>query len=295
MNKGFDEGKFKLDGIEMPFQCILLNVPKYKKERPEPHYHDYIEILYSISTDSDIYINGRRYCFKTGDLAIINAKEDHEVYFDRSDAHYVVIKLLPEVLYTGEQTVFEMKYLLPFIIVDSKHERVINVDGDDNFIHDTVTNIMYEWNRREYGFELAIRADILRIFLWVLRHWQKNNIDALDRFDYSDDMIKTVQSVTEYVSENYSTATAKAAAEYCNLSYSYFSRSFKRVMNQSFTEYLNYVRITKAEQLLSTTDKSISEIADEVGFSTASYFIEQFKKYKQKSPKQYRLGIIDKM
>ena len=108
-------------------------------------------------------------------------------------------------------------------------------------------------------------------------------------------MIKTVQSVTEYVSENYSTATAKAAADYCNLSYSYFSRSFKRVMNQSFTEYLNYVRITKAEQLLSTTDKSISEIADEVGFSTASYFIEQFKKYKQKSPKQYRLGIIDKM
>ena len=60
-------------------------------------------------------------------------------------------------------------------------------------------------------------------------------------------------------------------------------------MKQSFTEYLNSYRLAKAEQLLSATDKSIVEISEELGFSTPSYFIQQFKSKKGVSPKQYRL------
>lgn len=296
MNKGFDEGKYTLDGLEMPFHCLMMEISQHSSEDTSiPHYHDYIELLYGIDADIDVYINGALYEFKSGDLVIINAKESHSLHFKSSNAYYAVIKVLPEILYNGVQSMSEMKYLLPFITVNSKHERVIKTNTfADDFIHKKITNIMSEWNGKDYGYELSIRADILQIFLCVLRYWQNNNIEAVNKFEYSDDMIRLIQSVTEYTYQNCASVTAKSAAEYCNLSYSYFSRSFKQIMNQSFTEYLNYIRISKAERLLSTTQKSISDISDEVGFSTTSYFIELFKKHKQKTPKQYRMNLINK-
>jgi len=74
----------------------------------------------------------------------------------------------------------------------------------------------------------------------------------------------------------------------CNLNFSYFSRAFKRIMRKSFKEYMNYFRITKAEKLLISSNLNITEIAQAVGFSTSSYFIEQFKKFNSISPKQFR-------
>ena len=68
----------------------------------------------------------------------------------------------------------------------------------------------------------------------------------------------------------------------------YFSVLFKKNMNVSFKEYLNYERIKKASELLDDTDLLIKEIADAVGFSDALYFGKVFKKYRIVSPLEYR-------
>lgn len=73
------------------------------------------------------------------------------------------------------------------------------------------------------------------------------------------------------------------------MSYSYFSRTLKKTMGKSFTDYVNLIRISKSEFLLTTTDKPITDIALEVGFSTSSYYIEQFKKFKTLTPKKFRM------
>jgi len=86
----------------------------------------------------------------------------------------------------------------------------------------------------------------------------------------------------------YNDITSLDMASICNLSYSYFSRAFKKIMKKNFKEYLNYIRISKAEKLLSTSELNITEIALAVGFSTSSYFIQQFKQYKGISPKQFK-------
>ena len=69
---------------------------------------------------------------------------------------------------------------------------------------------------------------------------------------------------------------------------SYFCRIFKSAIGATFTEYLNFVRICKAEKKLATTSESILEISAEVGFSSVSYFNKIFKKYKNCSPSAYR-------
>ena len=59
-----------------------------------------------------------------------------------------------------------MKYTMPFLIENSNNKRHFTKEElSNNYIHDTVTRIMSEWEIRDYGYELSIRADILKMFL----------------------------------------------------------------------------------------------------------------------------------
>lgn len=75
--------------------------------------------------------------------------------------------------------------------------------------------------------------------------------------------------------------------ELLNLNESYFCRLFKKATGSTFTEYLNFVRICKAEHMIKN-GASISESAYGVGFSSLSYFNRVFKKYKFCSPSDYK-------
>lgn len=68
----------------------------------------------------------------------------------------------------------------------------------------------------------------------------------------------------------------------------YLSHIFKEHSGQSPIEYLLEKRISEAKKLLKTTDLSISQIANIVGFNSASYFSQYFKKINNLSPSQYR-------
>lgn len=68
----------------------------------------------------------------------------------------------------------------------------------------------------------------------------------------------------------------------------YFSNMFSKVTKMSFREYLNLCRMEKAKKLLLYSNKSISQIAVETGYSTTAYFIKQFKEKYGITPKKYR-------
>ena len=152
-----------------------------------------------------------------------------------------------------------------------------------------------EYEKKEYGYELAVKTDIARIFLWIVRYWHDLNIDLSDDLLLSDDMIKIIQKVINYVFENYSDdIKAYEMADMCNLSYSYFSRIFKHYMKKSFSEYVTFVRITNAQKLLMSTDDAVTKIASECGFATSSYSIKVFKRYYGGSPTQFRKSLLKK-
>ncbi|HEY3376475.1 MAG TPA: AraC family transcriptional regulator [Armatimonadota bacterium] len=78
------------------------------------------------------------------------------------------------------------------------------------------------------------------------------------------------------------------AAEYASMSKYYFSREFKKVMGEGFVEFLNRIRLKKAESLLRFSDESIADIAASVGFSSVSYFNNVFKRYHSMNPNHFR-------
>ena len=149
--------------------------------------------------------------------------------------------------------------------------------------------ILSEDTEKSYGFELAIRTSLGEVFLWILRSWHKKGLDLNLGSGLNQGVINRLETVFNYVDDHYDEPISVTdMAKLCNMSYSYFSRFFKKTMNRNFSDYVNLVRVTKAEHLIATTDKSITDIAFEVGFSTTSYFIDQFKKFKHMTPKKFR-------
>ena len=78
-------------------------------------------------------------------------------------------------------------------------------------------------------------------------------------------------------------------ANMCNLSYSHFAKLFREHFGQSCKEYITYIRLNKADELLMHTNYDISYIATETGFFDGSHFIHAYKKWKGITPKQRRL------
>jgi AraC-like DNA-binding protein len=77
------------------------------------------------------------------------------------------------------------------------------------------------------------------------------------------------------------------------MSKAHFMRSFKQVTGHSFDTYLNHFRIAKAQVLLASTDKPISEVGRDVGFGDQSYFGLVFRRLIQVTPREYRKILPD--
>ncbi len=74
-------------------------------------------------------------------------------------------------------------------------------------------------------------------------------------------------------------------ANICFITPGYFSKLFYRETGEKFSDYLTRIRIEKAKELLTSTDKPIQEIALEVGFNDAGYFTRRFKSYEGTTPR----------
>lgn len=88
--------------------------------------------------------------------------------------------------------------------------------------------------------------------------------------------------------EYYKNPSLEEAAQVANFSPAYFSRMFHTQMGKSYSEYLSSVKLRHVSILLTQTNKSIMEIAQETGFCHGNYLNEQFKKKMGMTPGQFR-------
>jgi AraC-like DNA-binding protein len=229
-------------------------------------------------------------------MVIINAMEVHYIKaLSEGNNKYIVIRFDPELLYTTTQSIFEAKYVLPFTMMHATHQRIFKHHQiKSTFLPELLEEILIEDAQKKYGFELAVRTHIGCIFLWILRSWNEQGLDLNLSYAFNQETIERLQKVFDYVDNHFDRViTIEEMARLSNMSYSYFSRFFKSSMQRNFSDYFNHVRVSKAENLLATTDFSITDIALTVGFSTSSYFIQQFKHYKTMTPRQFRSNFKD--
>jgi len=97
----------------------------------------------------------------------------------------------------------------------------------------------------------------------------------------------------EFIEKNYGgQITLEMLARETGLSPKYFCRCFRAVTHHSPIDYLNHYRIECASFLLTSSDMTIAEIAQRCGYNDSSFFIKQFRRYKQTTPKKYRAESV---
>ncbi len=292
MKKAVLEKAADVDGVTVPVECLEMSK---KDSNPDhfAHYHEFLEMLYLIDGKMNVWLNDKLYPFEPGELILINSNETHRLCSLAPESHYLVIKFTPKLLCTFQQTPKETQYILPFLARHSEQPRVYSKDFvESTNIRNYLFDAVGEWQEKDIGYELALKADVLKVIRSVVAFLSRQGINVKVSAA-GGNIHQTMSSVLEYINENFKTVCEKDVADRFNISYSYFSRSFKQVMNMSFKEYINYLKINEAQKLLITSGKSITEISAELGFSSSSHFINVFKKYKDCSPKQYKKNIED--
>lgn len=115
---------------------------------------------------------------------------------------------------------------------------------------------------------------------------------------YSDvaDASEVTHSIEAYIGEHYADPrlSIKEISQALFLNYSYLCYCFKRDRRMTINDYLNSVRIQKAEEMFQNHIENVSIVAEKTGFSSASYFSKQFKKSTGQSPTDY-IRVLGKL
>ncbi|MGN1004717.1 MAG: AraC family transcriptional regulator [Oscillospiraceae bacterium] len=106
----------------------------------------------------------------------------------------------------------------------------------------------------------------------------------------SEDNIEpgNIPAILRYIQSNYQTVTLAEAAHFFNYSEAHLSRIIKKYSGQTFSDIIKTIRLQKSVELLESTDLSITEIAEQMGYTDNSHFHKVFKHAYGLTPIQYR-------
>ena len=259
------------------------------------HTHDILELIRVEEGSFHAVVNGREYYLEKGSEILFCSREIHRIYAGECEKNgYYVIKIDPSVLYDYALGDSNHKYILPFAYHrEGRKCFFTRREALEAGIGQKTDAVIGEWKGGKYASELMLVSECMGLLVSFLRYWNESGEES----DAPDaDACELIYKALEYIHKNFcSDITAADCCRYVGLSYSYFSRLFKKVVGKGFSEYVNYLRCSRAEKLLLTTGKSVSEISAECGFSDTGYFIQRFKKERGVTPAclRRRLGTAD--
>lgn len=280
-----------VSGIQQAYHVFCDQVFE-KMDISTPHMHDYIELIYCMEGVFEITLNQEKLFLQPKELIIINSGEIHETAAP-GKCTYACIKFIPELLYTSTFTTFDFKYVIPFISRTVKHQILFSEkELQNSMVPELILDCLTECREMSYGYELALRTNIAKIFLWFIRYWNQSSWQLGPTEALNEDTLQKLQPALDYIANNYQhNITLADVAKLCSFSPSYFCKLFKQYTRKNYSEYLIYIRVSNAEKLLFSTELSITEIGLLCGFTTTSYFIKHFKKLKGVSPNQFRKAL----
>lgn len=290
MKDAYQEDIFQEEQIETGMWCYR-QCPQREAIIVNAHYHTDIEILYGTECDMTVWVNDNTYNVKTGDLLIIRPYETHAIASQNGGRHFV-IKFEPSVLNYENRSQSEAQYMHPVVETISEFDRYISKDEMPQRLPNLVHRCFHEYEKKDFGYELALRTNILSIVLEFLRYKS-----LLTKKEPQVSLAKNtaiIHEAIDYMSANLLSADEKSVAEFCSMSYAHFSRVFKQVTGMSFSKYMTNLRAEKARRYLLTSKMDITEIAFATGYSSASHFIQNFKGIFGKTPLVYKKDFKEK-
>ena len=160
------------------------------------------------------------------------------------------------------------------------HEKLIAkkcfIQGNLNLLIGSLS-MRAENNRLEHPLSIENAQDDMDVIREMEISLDKQNIDPRIRF--------VSYHIISNPTEDY---TPEKMANMVGLSKQRFSSLFKKNMGKPPMEYLREIRLTTAARFLLTGNKSISDVAYDVGYKDSNYFIREFKSAFGVTPSKYR-------
>lgn len=244
------------------------------------HFHEEIELLIIYSGTFVTYVDEVSYEAHAGEVVFINAGIPHSTscFVGGTRTGMLQFRLKD---FTESEIERIVRYSVKYRAYMGEGVRVIS---DPDFFA-CIDDIVREACEKKKAYEMFTKSGIYRALGFLYRFgYLADGIELYQRKE-----VQKILPALDYINEHYAEVLSlDEISDHLGFNSSYFCRIFKEATGATFTEYLNFVRVCKAERMLAKTQDSILEIAAAVGICSVSYFNRVFKKYHNCSPSFYR-------
>lgn len=238
----------------------------------DTHRHGRMEVFRIISGQLLVNINGNRFSAKKDSIIITNPFQIHSGSSGDEALSYYSIVFDVDNFYND--TSVTQKYL-PSILEENMFL--------NNYIEDGgLTDIVDELIGFSKTNPMSAVAKIYEFFGYIL---SKNYYHSSFKFFDNQNFSNVIDFLNKHFREN---LTIPELSKRFGYSEAYLCRKFKKITGLTITNYINITRLEHAKVLLTTTDRTIGDIAYRCGFNDFTYFSHCFKKYFGVSPASFR-------
>ena len=252
---------------------VFVNTVTYRS----PHFHNEWELLWVLDAPLKVVWQQKEMVLQPGDLALFPPKIPHE--FQQTAGICTFLCLQIELGST----------LLPsgFTIQDILLSKYLSREEYHNARRATL-EIAESYFYREPLYELHCRGKMELLMHKLLGRLPSYCVSAEEAAN-EDLRNARLMRLTQFVEENYMRKIRLADfAESEGCSVSYLSHFIKNTMNQTFQDYVNSVRFSRACKLIAEGNLSMISVSMESGFSDYRYFSRAFQENYGMTPAEYR-------
>lgn len=285
------------DKLNNPYECFIFDASK-ETFPVRPHWHYFAEIIYMVEGDAIVNCNDDNFIVGRDELFIFPPSSVHSIYTSAyGPLKYYVMKFdlgqLNGAIHSTEAGNINFSYLAPTkfsgnskaLFFSFRDETV--VDGT-NKIKDLFENCISEMDSKNIGYQSIIRTNLMQLMLLLLRIRMDEGF-SFDKNVVTPSGMSDISTITEFIDAHLGEdLRVEDLAKRCNMSYSYFAKCFHEFYGQSCKQYISFLRLCKAENMLLFTDYDLTYISQETGFSDCSHLIHAFKEKYGVTPHQFR-------
>lgn len=260
--------------------------------RTQLHSHKYLEFFYIVEGEYRQRILGNEFTFHKGEACLIDRNCLHQEILAGTNTTILFLgitnimfnDIMNRQVHTERIASFfnmalmEQKALQQCLQFYPKNAKSLSE------MEESLYSLLQELSRHDFASPYICQGLLLRIFFLLSTQYE---------FSLSKQLQKKMnfilfEEMTEYMKQNLSHMSLRCLCDKFHFQKDYFNRLLKAQTGLTYTEYLQHLRLQKAQILLSNTDLTVEEIAQAVGYHNKGYFYKIFAKQFQVTPAQFR-------
>jgi AraC-like DNA-binding protein len=249
------------------------------------HFHDEYELHLITSTSGKAFVGDWIGPFQPGHLVLCGPRLPHNwISFDIPDGGVaerdLVIQFRHEPIANAATAIAELAEVLP-LLERSRHG--IEFFGMSERGREHWLSVKHSRGLARFAAFCDFLADLTRCTDYRLL----SNVQMQGEDD--DAGLEQINAIVDRITGDLAEPLlASAAAAELGMSESRFSRFFRRATGNTYTDFVNLVRVNRACQLLMETDRLVTRICYEVGFNNVANFNRRFREIKGMTPSEFR-------